>query len=135
MIKFLDNPRNYWIRWIALLPLSIISLLLVFSLFSLINYLSAKFYFGNNSDSWMVLYIYPITSSYLSGAAYILTGEVVAPSFKRNSCIILLVILSIILGVSFVGTIAKQEYKVLINGAAQLIGALVTFINLKKFDK
>ena len=92
-------------RWIFFLPCAVIAYFATYFIF-LYCY---RFY--ADSDSWMMLYAAPVTSSLIAGFASILAGVWAAPSSKRRlAALIIIIIFTLLAAICLYISILKKDY-------------------------
>jgi hypothetical protein len=109
----MDNSNALWkviLRWIAILPASVLGMQLTFVLLRIINILFASHYI--DTSSWMGVLYTDIVSNLIAGVAFVYVGFKVAPSNQKIVAIVLAVLLLVIscLSLFFVNFITKEYY-------------------------
>jgi hypothetical protein len=106
-----------WLRWVGVLPLSIGAYALSLLVVGLMEW------FNHTEDKWSLWYwvqiIVPIIANAVGGYYYIIAGTSLAPKFKKQTGLILLIILVLFAGVAiFLCVVSKEYFKILMNVAS-----------------
>lgn len=118
------------LRWIAVLPVSIIGSWIAYTVFYFLNYYAAAYFFAFDMGGFLSLFfrLYILfVSSLFSGIAFIHLACYIAPNFKRVVSIVLTA-LFVIRTIVFCGIwlFVTHEYYNLVAGFGGLFGVLVT---------
>ncbi|MCK4788707.1 MAG: hypothetical protein KAV87_33500 [Desulfobacteraceae bacterium] len=117
------------LRWIAVLPVSIIGSCIAYSVFYFLNYYAAAYFFAFDTGGGVFLLFFRLynlfLSSFVSGFAFIHLACYIAPNFKRAVAIVLTA-LFVILTIVFCGIwlFVTHEYYNLAAGLGGLFGVL-----------
>ena len=112
----------YILRWVAVLPCAAIGTSIVYLI---VNY-SQLFYADENSK--YAIYVIPVTASVASGVAVIYSGVWVAPSYKKQSTLILLVITCLLMGYGIFVTLNESRNLDFARNIATVVGAIIGFL-------
>ncbi len=120
---------NYnWLKWIGVLPVSILAYAVMFYGINLINYITKFFW---TVDKWSMFYwfqyLIPIIANACGAYFYVQSGSNFAPNHKKKTAFILFTLLFIITLVSIVMRIIEKEYSELIAYFAMLISAFYAY--------
>lgn len=125
--------RNFilTLRWISVLPFSILMLFLVpFILFYLEQF--QIYLYGRSGDGAMMKYIIPLIANAAAGYAYIIFASYTAPSYKKMVCFILLILLLLFCGYMLINTFQARDYISLSQTICIIVGAVSAYIQVEK---
>jgi hypothetical protein len=114
------------LRWIAVLPAAIIASCIAY-LF--VNY--SQLFFVDEASKYAI-YVVPVSSSFASGIALIHGGAWVAPSFKKQTALVLLIICCLVMVVGIYTTLRESRYLDFAKDIASIIGAFFGFTTSKE---
>ncbi len=116
------------LRWIAVLPVSIIGSWIAYTVFYFLNYCGAAYFFAFEMGGGFFFRLYNLfLSSLVSGLAFIHLACYIAPNFKRAVSIVLTALFIILTIVSCgIWLFVTHEYYNLVAGFGGLFGVLVT---------
>lgn len=122
------------IRWIILLPASIVALFLTNTIVKEIYQITAAKYV--DSDSWLTLIFFDVISYGVAGIAYVLVGYFIAPNGKKVTSIILAGIILLVSGAALFVTnfITKDYYSnlgIICTNVGSIMACVVIFTNEK----
>lgn len=103
-MKFMENPKWYWLRWIGIIPSAIVMSCIVYLIILYIN----RFY--SDPESWNMLYVAPLIASFGSGVGFIGAAKYIAPSYKDRVSIMLLMLILVCTGFELFLVIENQDY-------------------------
>jgi hypothetical protein len=111
------NPKYNWLRWIAVLPAAFLA--------SVISYLLVYYVqrFFSDANSGYVTYWVPCESAAFSGGAMVYYGAWVAPTYKKTTALILLILSSVVMGAGIFITVVQKEYLMMAKDICSLIGS------------
>ena len=109
--------------------MSIIGNIIVFWIF----YTAQSFYNGENSN--LVIYIVEVLSSFFSGIAIISAGVFTAPSHKKNTGLILLVLVTLFMGFPTFKNLIDLNYLEFVKDISSVIGSTIAFIFAGREDE
>lgn len=134
MTNKMSNTTQIWktiLRWIALLPASILGMMLSFLLWRILHNITAARYI--DTDSWLNFIFVEIMSNIIAGAAFVYIGFKVAPSDKKTVAIILTGLLLVVSGSSlFIVNFMTGEYFSNIGIICGNIGSIVCCVSICK---
>ena len=110
------------LRWLAVLPCAAIGTTIVYLI---VNY-SQLFYADENSK--YAIYVIPVTASLASGVALIYSGAWSAPSHKKQTALILLVLSCLIMGYGIVRTLSESRYLDFAKDIASVVGVVIGYL-------
>ncbi|SRR6266567_322960 len=91
-----------WLRWVLVLPSSVIGALLVSTLVNILN--------GALSDNSLVTFWSQLISSVVLGLVFVYFAAAVAPSHQFEVAIVFLVVLSVLFGMLWVLGLVRNVY-------------------------
>lgn len=121
----IDNYK--WLRWIAVLPSAILGYLLVYGLLKLVVLLSLWLNVNSKNAPFLWEYTLPAIASGFGSYFFIYFGAWVAPSFKKTTSLILLIIMSLAMGISVLALIKEFNIALLLEIIGNLIGIVVGY--------
>lgn len=110
------------LRWLAVLPCAAIGTTVVYLI---VNY-SQLFYADENSK--YAIYVIPVTASLASGIAIIYSGVWSAPSYKKQTALILLVLSCLLMGYGIVRTLSESRYLDFTRDIACVVGLVIGYL-------
>lgn len=117
------------LKWIAVLPSSIIALFLANIVYRIGHYLTASRVLP--PDSWSNIILVSILSSMFSSAIFVYVGTYIAPSYKKETALVLTVLICIVGGASlFIVNFISIEYISNIGIIAGIVGAVLSYIGI-----
>lgn len=117
------------LRWIGVIPGSLIAFLTADVIWRIINSFTTIRYF--DSDSWIYLIFVEIMSSAVAGASFIYAGTYIAPNFKKETALILTIIFSMLSGaLLFITNFMTGENFPNIAIIAGVIGAIACYFEI-----
>jgi hypothetical protein len=129
-MKFMENPKWYWLRWIGILPLACLAYILGYLLLILMNWLSIKFYSDSNGDGgWISLYVWPVTAIGAASYYFVFLGTHIAPNNKKTVALILLIILCMVSGAAVMGIFITRNWSIVFAAIAQIVGGAIAYHN------
>jgi uncharacterized membrane protein len=122
------------LKWVGVLPISVLAMVLASIIWNLLFKLSTLLYFAD--ESWISLIFSEIMSSLVGVAAFIYSGVTVAPSHKKETALVLTVLISLFCGASllFINLISREYFHNL-SVISVLIGAVVCYLEIVKKEK
>lgn len=122
------------LKWIAILPASVLALILTNLIWRLLHSLTASRYI--DQDSWLNLIFVDIMSSAISAAAFVYSGAFIAPDYKKETALVLTILISMISGASlFIVNVMTAEYFSNIGILAGIVGAIVCYFEIQRTEK
>ena len=79
------------LKWIAVLPSSIITLFLANAIWRVLHSMTTIQFL--DPDSWLNLIIVEFMSSLISAASFVYVGALIAPSYKKETAIVLTILI------------------------------------------
>lgn len=132
-MKFMENPKWYWLRWIGILPVACIVYVAGYMLLMLLNWLTVKFYVDSDGDGgWMNLYVWPIFATGAAGFYFVTVGATLAPNNKKTVALILMILMCIISGAAFLGVLITKSYFGILEGIAQIVGSVIAYKSIEE---
>ena len=115
------------LRWIAVLPVSIIGSCIAYSVFYFLNYYAAAYFFAFDMGGGFLFRLYNLyVSNLVFGLAFIHLACYIAPNFKRAVAIVLTALFIILTIVSCgIWLFVTHEYYNLAAGFVRLFGVLL----------
>ena len=122
------------LKWIGVLPIAILALILSNALWRILHGLTASRYI--EPDSWLNIIFVEVMSAALSSAAFIYAGTWIAPKYKKETALILLIILSMLFGALLLAAnFLKGDYFSNIGLISGIIGAVMCFFEIQNKEK
>lgn len=122
------------LKWLAVLPASILAFVLANFIWRLLHSLTASRYI--DTDSWLNLIFVDIMSSAIAAAAFVYAGAFIAPNFKKETALVLTILISIISGASlFIVNVMTAEYFSNIGIVAGIVGAIACYFEVQRAEK
>ncbi len=122
------------LKWIAVLPTSLLAFILANFIWRLLHSITASRYI--DPDSWLNIIFVDIMSSAISAAAFVYAGAYIVPNYKKETALILTILISMISGASlFVVNVMTAEYFSNIGIIAGIIGAIVCYFEIQRTEK
>lgn len=126
---FFENPKNYWIRWVLLIPVSIITYILISPLMKIILEFPLSFIpFGEFYRRYVVAFI----AGFSAGNAFIGIVALMAPKGKKLTAFIFVVLSVFSIGAVMFTGYTNSQYHPLTENVAVIIGTLASYLNLDK---
>ncbi|MDD4135850.1 MAG: hypothetical protein PHN66_02140 [Candidatus Shapirobacteria bacterium] len=127
------------LRWIAVLPSSIIGMIIVFALWKIINNLTGAM-MANYIDpnSWMSILLIEVMSNMVAGVVFVSIGYKVAPNNQKITALILTILFTLIGSYSFfIVNFISKEYFSNIGIISGIFGSVICYIGIYRgeFDK
>lgn len=114
------------LRWILVLPASVLAAFLVY--WVNVNALS-QFYVNTGSETGTPFLI-DICATVLSSGAFVSTGTSIAPKYRKETAIVLAVLISILCGISitfaFINSVGWECTKYVLYGISGIIASVAT---------
>ena len=121
------------LKWITVLPVSVLALILANLIWRLLHSITASRYI--DPDSWLNLIFFDIMSSAIAAAAFVYAGTYIAPNYKKETALILTIFISMISGASlFIVNIMTEEYFSNIEIIAGIIGAILCYLEIQRTE-
>lgn len=122
--SFFERPNNFWIRWVVLIPITIIAYTLTSPLVKiLLEYIPSIIY---DLSDFYIRYNIPLIAGIASGWVMVTIPCLIAPYHKLIVSIIFLVITLILtILVIIIGTDENPQYSSLTESLAHIIGAII----------
>jgi ABC-type iron transport system FetAB permease component len=117
-MKFMENPKWYWLRWIGIFPSAIIMSCVAYLIIEFVN----RFY--SDPDSWNMTFFTPLLASLISGIAFTGTAKYIAPSYKDVVSIVFIAIFILIAGCSLMLTLQNKDYFKFSKYVLSVVGAI-----------
>jgi len=118
------------LKWIGVLPFAFIALIFSNTLWRILHGIIGSRYI--DPDSWWNTLFVEIMSAAVSSAIFIYAGTWLAPKYKKKTALILLIILSTLIGISFVlANFFTGDYFSNIALISGIIGAVVCFLEIQ----
>lgn len=128
----MEKSNFNWLKWIGVLPVSILVYAVVFYSINIINYINKFFW---TEDKWSMFYwfqyLIPIISNSCGAYFYVQTGSNFAPSHKKKTGFLLFILLFILTLISVVMRIIEKEYTELFTYFAMLISAFYAYKSIE----
>lgn len=122
------------LKWIAVFPVSIIAMILANIIWRFLYSITAFRYI--DPDSWLNLIFVDIMSSAIASASFVYAGTFIAPNYKKETALVLTILISIISGASlFIVNVMTEEYFSNIGIVAGIIGAVVCYYEIQRTEK
>lgn len=120
-----------WLRWLGVLPISIIVYLLAYALMKVFGLVSA--YFGPGDDfEWVFNYSVPVFATGAAGYYYLKSGIIIAPNHKKQVAITLIVIMVLFMIFSILLAVSLKHWKTLLEVAGTIIGLVLSYLEMVK---
>lgn len=122
------------LRWISILPSSIIVFLIARGLFNvMIHFLWRE----DGDDPFMLKYVAPLIYCGVAGYASISVGWWLAPNYKKHAVLILLLLYTLITGAVIFMYFAYTYISVgsLLEAIGQLIGSVIAYIKINNDEE
>lgn len=111
------NPKLNWLRWILVLPTALLASYIPTLFIGLIN----GFY---EPAQWFIDYIEGIPSTFISLIFYVMTGTYLAPQFKINTALILMILFMLFAGISIFLALGNKEYPKILFTIIAILGCI-----------
>ena len=122
------------LKWIAVIPVSVLALILANLIWRLLHSLTASRYI--DPDSWVNLVFADIMSSAIAAAAFVYAGAFMAPNYKKETALVLTILISVISGASlFITNVITADYFANIGIAAGIVGAVACYYEIQRTEK
>lgn len=125
------NPKYNWLRWIAVLPAAILSYLIAYNLLRLLN-LFNNLFDGRSNEGWYSLYIIPVIAAGAAGYCFVAWGSFVAPSHRKHTGIILLILIALLTGGALLVEISKTRAMGIIELVGSIVGAVIAYFSIEE---
>lgn len=119
--SMLYNPKLNWLRWIAVLPAALLASVIAY----LFVFYTQRFFMDANSG--YAIYVLPCESAAFSGGALVYYGAWVAPTYKKTTALVLLILSAVIMGAGIFMTIIQREYLMMAKDISCLLGAIIGY--------
>lgn len=137
---FLDSMKKNLIsalRWIAVLPSSMLGSVLAYIIPAIFNWYTKDYLPGFTFFAHLDDIVNSVISGFLAGCFFVIAGCIVAPSHKKETALVLTVLLSIGCVISIVATFISKglswEFgKTAIGGALRIVAAIYVSNNSKR---
>ena len=127
------SPKLNWLRWVGVLPCSILAYLLAYALIKLFNWFQTLFGVDKDDAAWFNNIAGPAFASGMAGYVFVVVGTYLAPMYKKNTGLILMILLALLSGVGIFAAIINKHYVTsIIESVAQLVGAVVAYKEIEK---
>jgi hypothetical protein len=93
LLAYFENPKSYWLRWIGILPCSILGMLLMGVITRLFFNLPSLIF---NFTEFYTTYIIALFAGIVSGGTAINIAYLIAPLHKKRTALIIFWIISIV---------------------------------------
>jgi hypothetical protein len=124
----ISNRLTLILRWLAVIPMSLITNIIIYWLFGE----AQSFFYDENSK--YVIYVVPLISSFASGIAIISGGVWTAPKYKKETGLVLLVIVALMMGYGIITKLQRHEYFELSKDVLSVIGSVLGYLMAGKED-
>ncbi|MEE1944250.1 hypothetical protein VRU48_03965 [Pedobacter sp. KR3-3] len=128
-VKFFQQPRNYWLRWVLLLPIVVVTYVLISPLVKIIFELPM---FLIEFGPWYKRFVVAAVAGFATGNGSIGIVPLIAPKAKKASALVFLIILCISIGAVMFTGYTNSEYSPITENIACLFGALACYSNIDK---
>lgn len=130
----MSNSKQIWhaiLRWIAVLPTSILGMILAYGLWRIIHNATAARYIDTNS--WLNIVFVEIMSNLFAGGIFVYIGFKISPAFQKIVAIVLASLILLLSGTSlFIVNFMTKEYLSNIGIISMNIGSIVCCISIFK---
>lgn len=131
----MDNQKYYWLRWIILLPacasiyiVALEGLTIIFTYMRGIDMEPGEYSLFN--------LMAPGLAAIIAAFGCIKTGALLAPIYKKQTALILLILISIITGIGIVVLLMKgMDFKLLLIIIGQTVGGFATYTQIERETK
>lgn len=125
------------LRWIAVLPASILGSVLAYMIWVLFNRFTGNYLLGRTFFSYLDDIVNSGVSGFLAGGGFVIAGYFVAPSHKKETTLVLTVLLSIGCVIStaasfFANGLSWEFGKAAIEYAQRIVAAILASYACKK---
>lgn len=127
----MNNTKYYWLRWIGVLPASIIAYLIAYNVLRLLSILSSLFE-GRSQDGWYNLYIVPVVASAVAGYVFVSWGVFMAPIHKKHTGIGLLILMTLLIGGAIFIELTQTRVRGIVELIASLVGTIVGYFSIEE---
>ncbi len=124
----MKNKAQNIIRWVALLPVATISLVIAYLLFLWGDGVAMGYH---GMPGWVNKYVIPVFSAGFGGVVYMWVVVCMAPKYKQEVAIVMLVLLSMAVSLTLFVGIYYESYLGAIQAAAVVVSAVVAFFSLR----
>lgn len=109
------------LRWIGVLPSALVASILAYVLI----YYCQHWYFGD--DSLYGEYVVPCQASLGSGVAFTVYGTKMAPSYKKETAITIIVLILLLMGAGMFLAILQHKWFSLVKDIVCVIGVIIGY--------
>lgn len=120
--------KHAWLRWLGVLPVAIIAYLIAYNLLRLLSLLG-NLLEGNSPNGWYNLYIVPVIAAGVAGYAYINSGVSIAPLYKKETGLILVVLMALITGAALLIELGHTRIMGILELSASLVGTVIGYFS------
>lgn len=120
-----DNPKNYWLRWLGLLPIAFLTAFLINLVYSLMMALS----FHGTVFEKLLSYVIPYVGS---AFGFVFSGSIVAPHHKRKSAFALLVIFLLLTCGVFIFNLSNDDLSQIAPNISMVVGSALAYSTVRK---
>jgi hypothetical protein len=118
------------LKWIGVLPVAIIALIVSNALWRILHGITSSSYI--EPDSWMNIILVEVMSAGISSASFIYAGTWLAPKYKKETALVLFIILIMTVGASFfAANFLTGDYFSNIGLISGIIGAAACYIDIQ----
>jgi len=122
------------LKWIAVLPASLLAFVLSNLIYRFLHKITAFEYI--DVHSWSNLVFVDIISSAISSAAFVYAGTFIAPTYKKETALILTVLISMMSGASlFIVNVITAKYFSNIGIISGIVGAIICYFEILRKEK
>ncbi len=123
----MNNPKYYWLRWIGVLPSAVIGYLLIYFLLKLIMVISLWLNIDRGDAPYLMEYILPGIAAGYGSFCFVTFGAYLAPTNKRTTALVLLIIMSCFVGMSVFIMIHNFHWQLLVETLGNAIGCFIAY--------
>lgn len=131
-MNFWSNPKWYWLRWVLVLPVALLANILTGLFFNLLVSLS-NWYIGG-SESSPHIYIGKCVAGAIGGYWCISYGTLTAPTHRKQTALILMVIFILITGMAILSQIQQKNWGDLFITIISIGGIVSGYLTVEKED-
>lgn len=121
------NPKLNWLRWILVLPSALLASYIPTIFTGILN----NYY---EPSQWMIDYLEGPVGSFVAPIFYVTIGSYMAPKFKKNTALGLIVLFLLLIGVFIFFAFVKKEYLEIFLAMMAILGSVIGYKLIEDFD-
>jgi len=130
LTTYFESPKSYWLRWIGVLPLSIVVYIITSPIVKIILEFG-MFWIPESIFNFIKMYLISFVAGMSSGQAYLMTGSMLAPKYKSLCALILTILMVLSIGVVITSGYENNEYNPWTENIGLLIGLILRYLIIR----